>query len=42
MVIEDYVHGPAAKIASLLAITFYAFGLAALALYAILKMNIGA
>ncbi len=42
MVIEDYVHGPAMKIASLLLITFYAFGLAALALYAILKMNIGA
>jgi succinate dehydrogenase / fumarate reductase membrane anchor subunit len=42
MVIEDYVHRPAMKIASLLLITFYAFGLAALALYAILKMNIGA
>jgi succinate dehydrogenase / fumarate reductase membrane anchor subunit len=42
MVIEDYVHGPALKIASLLINTFYAFGLAALALYAILKMNFGA
>ena len=42
MVIEDYVHTPALKIASLLLVTFYAFGLAALAIYAILKMNIGA
>lgn len=42
MVIEDYVHRPALKIASLLLVTFYSFGLAALALYAILKMNIGA
>ena len=42
MVIEDYVHAPALKIASLLLITFYSFGLAALAIYAILKMNIGA
>jgi succinate dehydrogenase / fumarate reductase membrane anchor subunit len=41
MVIEDYVHGPALKIISLLINTFYAFGLAALALYAILKMNFG-
>lgn len=42
MVIEDYVHTPALKIISLLLITFYSFGLAALAIYAILKMNIGA
>ncbi len=42
MVIEDYVHSPVLKITSLLINTFYAFGLAALAIYAILKMNIGA
>jgi succinate dehydrogenase / fumarate reductase, membrane anchor subunit len=41
MVIEDYVQGTALKILSLLLATFYSFGLAALALYAILKMNFG-
>jgi len=41
MVIEDYVHHPIVKILALLANTFYAFGLAGLALYAILKMNLG-
>jgi succinate dehydrogenase / fumarate reductase, membrane anchor subunit len=41
MVIEDYVHHPIVKILSLLANTFYAFGLAGLAIYAILKMNLG-
>jgi succinate dehydrogenase / fumarate reductase, membrane anchor subunit len=41
MVIEDYVHGHAGKTAALLINTFYAFGLGALALYAILKMNFG-
>jgi succinate dehydrogenase / fumarate reductase, membrane anchor subunit len=41
MVIEDYVHGHAAKVLALLANTFYAFILGALALYAILKMNLG-
>jgi succinate dehydrogenase / fumarate reductase, membrane anchor subunit len=41
MVIEDYVHRPVVKIFALLANTFYAFGLAGLALYAILKMNFG-
>ncbi len=40
-VIEDYVHRPVVKILALLANTFYAFGLAGLALYAILKMNLG-
>ena len=41
MVIEDYVHHPIVKILSLLLNTFYAFGLCGLALYAILKMNLG-
>ena len=41
MVIEDYVHSPALKIAALLFNMFYAFGVTALALYAILKMNFG-
>ena len=41
MVIEDYVHGHGAKIAALLLNLFYAFILAALGLYAILKMSFG-
>ena len=41
MVIEDYVHGTALKLISLLANTFFAFALTGLALYAILKMNLG-
>ena len=41
MVVEDYVHGHALKIISLMFVTFYSFGLAALAVYAILKMNFG-
>jgi succinate dehydrogenase / fumarate reductase, membrane anchor subunit len=41
MVIEDYVQGHAAKLAALLLNTFYAFGLGALGLYAILKMSFG-
>jgi len=41
MVIEDYVHAPAVKLLALLLNGFFAYGLAALALYAILKMNFG-
>ena len=41
MVIEDYVHGTAAKLVSLLLNAFFAYGLAGLAIYAILKMNFG-
>ncbi len=41
MVIEDYVHGTAKKLMALLLNTFFAFALAALALFAILKMNFG-
>ena len=41
MVIEDYVHGTAAKLMALLLNTFSAFVLAGLALFAILKMNFG-
>jgi succinate dehydrogenase / fumarate reductase membrane anchor subunit len=41
VVIEDYVHGHAAKFAALLANTFYAAALAVAALYAILKMSFG-
>ena len=40
-VIEDYVHGTAAKLIALLLNTFFSFALAGLALYAILKMNFG-
>ncbi len=42
IVVEDYVHAPSLKITSLILVNFYAFGLAIVALYAILKMNIGA
>ncbi|MDE2386006.1 MAG: succinate dehydrogenase, hydrophobic membrane anchor protein [Alphaproteobacteria bacterium] len=41
MVIEDYVHGTATKLVTLLLNAFFAYGLAALGLYAILKMNFG-
>jgi len=41
MVIEDYVHGTALKLVSLLLNAFFAYGLAGLAIYAILKMNFG-
>ena len=41
MVIEDYVHGTAAKLMALLLNAFFAFVLAGLALFAILKMNFG-
>lgn len=42
VVIEDYVHAPGLKIASLILNNFYAFGLGAVAVFAILKMNFGA
>jgi succinate dehydrogenase / fumarate reductase membrane anchor subunit len=41
MVIEDYVHGTATKLVALLLNAFFAYGLAGLAIYAILKMNFG-
>ncbi len=41
VIIEDYVHGHAAKLAALLLNTFYTVALAAAALYAILKMSFG-
>ena len=41
VVIEDYVHGHAAKFAGLLFNTFYTMALGAAALYAILKMSFG-
>jgi succinate dehydrogenase / fumarate reductase, membrane anchor subunit len=41
MVIEDYIHAPVAKLAALLANTFYAVILGAAAFYAILKMSFG-
>ncbi len=40
-VIEDYVHGAAAKIAALLFNSFFTTALGAAALYAILKMSFG-
>ena len=41
VVIEDYVHGPAVKLASLLANTFFTAALGVAAFYAILKMSFG-
>jgi succinate dehydrogenase / fumarate reductase membrane anchor subunit len=41
MVIEDYVHGTATKLVALLANAFFAYGLAGLGIFAILKMNLG-
>lgn len=41
MVIEDYIHAPVAKLAALLANTFYAVILGVAAFYAILKMSFG-
>ncbi len=41
MVIEDYVHGTALKLVSLLLNAFFAYGLMGLGIFAILKMNLG-
>ena len=40
-VIEDYVHGPGVKLASLLLNTFFTTALGVAAIYAILKMSFG-
>ena len=42
MVIEDYVHGPAARLACLLFNSFFTAALGMAAFYAILKMSFGA
>ena len=41
IVIEDYVHGKGAKIAALIANTFFAVAIAAAGLFAILKVGFG-
>jgi succinate dehydrogenase / fumarate reductase membrane anchor subunit len=41
MVIEDYVHGTALKLVSLLLNAFFAYGLMGLGIFAVLKMNFG-
>lgn len=41
VIVEDYVHGPAAKLAALLANSFFTVALGAAGLYAILKMSFG-
>ena len=41
VVIEDYVHGAATKLAAILANTFFTAALGVAALYAILKMSFG-
>jgi succinate dehydrogenase / fumarate reductase membrane anchor subunit len=42
MVIEDYVHDEGAKMLLLLANTVFAFGVAAIAIFAVLKLSFGA
>jgi succinate dehydrogenase / fumarate reductase membrane anchor subunit len=42
VVIEDYVHGPGAKLACLMLNTFFTAALGFAALFAILKMSLGA
>ena len=41
VVIEDYIHGELAKYALLVANIFFTFGIAVLAVFAILKMGFG-
>jgi succinate dehydrogenase / fumarate reductase, membrane anchor subunit len=41
MVVEDYVHGHAGKTAALLLNIFFAFGLCAVGVFAILKISFG-
>jgi len=41
VMIEDYVHGPAARVAALIALNFYSVGAAALAIFSIVKIAFG-
>jgi succinate dehydrogenase / fumarate reductase membrane anchor subunit len=41
VIIEDYVHTDARKIALLMANTFYTFAVGLIAVYAVLKINFG-
>jgi|SRR5581483_992117 succinate dehydrogenase / fumarate reductase membrane anchor subunit len=41
-IIEDYVHGEGAKVAAILLATFFAYGVALAALFAIVKISLGA
>lgn len=41
VIIEDYVHGESAKVLLLLANTFLAWGIAAIAIFAVLKLSFG-
>jgi succinate dehydrogenase / fumarate reductase membrane anchor subunit len=40
-IIEDYVHGPALKVVSLLLVTFFATGVGLASAYAIVKIGLG-
>jgi succinate dehydrogenase / fumarate reductase membrane anchor subunit len=42
VIIEDYVHGEGAKMLLLIANTMYAFSVAAIAVFAVLKLSFGA
>ncbi len=41
-IIEDYVHGEGVKVAAILLATFFAYGVALAALFAIVKISLGA
>jgi succinate dehydrogenase / fumarate reductase membrane anchor subunit len=41
-IIEDYVHGEGAKVAAIVLATFFAYGVALAALFAIVKISLGA
>jgi succinate dehydrogenase / fumarate reductase membrane anchor subunit len=42
IIVEDYVHDEGAKMLFLLANTVFAFGVAAIAIFAVLKLSFGA
>ena len=42
VVIEDYVHNEAAKLAAIIAVKFLAFALGAACVFAVLKISFGA
>ncbi len=41
-IIEDYVHGEGAKVAAIVLATFFAYGVALAALFAVVKISLGA
>ena len=41
-IIEDYVHGEGLKVVAIVLVTFFAYGVALAALFAIVKISLGA